>query len=193
MQLLKCPACGATVLDQVTSRVVVCEYCGSQFILDEDEADAVLEANASDENEEYYNQWESMAEFAQAACSDFLDEHGDDRFSVTGKIYGGLGVDDDEEIFIIHDDTMFGSGKNGFAITENGLYCREMGEPAGIFLDWASFAQYDKPYVADCYVLVNDVRVCYYTNDNDFLPYLQGLYDQLQEAAQYLTDWDEGE
>ena len=187
MKLMKCPACGAPIQGQVTSRVMVCEYCDSQFVLDEDTADAAMGAAESDEYEEYYGQWDSMAEFAHAACNDFLDDFGDDCFDVSKKIYDGLGIEYDEEVFMIHDDSMLGRGKNGFAITESGLYCREMSEPAALFLDWASYAEYDQPYIDGSYILANDVNICYYTNDSDLLPHLLGLYDLLHEACQYLA------
>ena len=190
MKLMKCPACGASIQNQVTSRVVVCEYCDSQFVLDEDMAEAVIEAGAADEYAEYYAQWESMAAFAADACADFLEEMGDDCVSVSKKIYDGLGIDPDEEVYLIHDDSMLGRGKNGFAIAETGLYCREMSEPEGIFLDWLSFAQYDDPYIDGSYIQVNDVSICYYTDNSDFLPDLLNLYVQLQDAARYLAYWD---
>ena len=192
MKIMKCPACGAPVQGQITSRMVVCEYCETQFVLDEDMASAVMEASEPDEYEEYYGQWDSMADFAAAACSDFLEDGAEDYFNVSNKIFYGLGIEDEEDVFLIHDDSMLGRGKNGFAITEAGLYCRDMGEPTSLFLDWASFAQYDQPYTEDTYVKVNDVKICYYTNDADFLPYLLALYDMLHAAAQYLA-WDDGQ
>jgi len=192
MKEMKCPACGAPVKGQITSRIVVCEYCDTQFVLDADMADAVEDAEELDEYEEYYYQWDSMAHFAADACSEFLDEVGDDSFVVSNKIYDGLGIDEDEEVYLIHDDSMLGRGKNGFAITEHGLLCREMGESSVMFFDWDTFAQYDQPYADGAYIAVNGVNICYYTDDSDLIPNLLGLYDMLHEASQYLVN-GEGE
>ena len=191
MKLMKCPACGASIQGQVTSRVVVCEYCDSQFILDEDTAEALIGASEVDEYEEYYGQWDSMAHFAADACDELFNDLGDGYFSVTNKIYDGLCIEEDEDVFLIHDDSMLGRGKNGFAITENGLYCREMSEKAPLFLDWDSFSQYDQPYIDGSYIRVNDVNICYYTDDSDLIPYLCEFYNILYEASQYLPGWRE--
>jgi len=191
MKEMKCPACGAPVRGQITSRIVVCEYCDTQFVLDADMADAIAGANELDEYEEYYYQWDSMAHFAADACSEFLEGFEDGTFAVTNKIFDGLSIEEDEDVYLIHDDSILGRGKNGFAITEGGLYCREMGEPVSLFLDWDSFAQYDQPYINDSYIEANGVKICYYTDNNDILPYLLGLYDMLHEASQYLSGFEE--
>jgi hypothetical protein len=115
---LKCPACGGIISQRITSRMITCEYCNSRFALDDDEADAFIE-----DDEEYYEEEDeaasslSMADFAAQACEDFLDEVGNSSsFNSSPKILRGLEVGD-EEVFLIHDDTLFKSGKNGFAIT----------------------------------------------------------------------------
>lgn len=190
MREMKCPACGAPVRSQITSRIVVCEYCDTQLVLDADMADAIADASNGelDEYEVDFSQWDSMPQFASDACSQFLAELGSERFSVTEKIYGGLGIDGNEEVYLIHDDSMFGRGKNGFAITKTGLYCREMGEPAAILLDWDSFAQYDQPYADGSYIAANGVYICYYTDDSDLIPYLLDLYCTLHAASRYMAN-----
>ncbi|MCL2560629.1 MAG: zinc ribbon domain-containing protein [Turicibacter sp.] len=40
----------------------------------------------------------------------------------------GRGMGDDEEIFLLYDDTVFGSGKNGVLLTTKGMYARGIGE-----------------------------------------------------------------
>ena len=191
MKLMKCPACGAPITGQVTGRVMVCEYCDSKFVLDQDMADAVAESDEVDEYEEYYGQWESIAEFAQAACEDFLDEVGYDCFNMSKRIYHGLGIDEEEDVYLIHDDSMLGRGKNGFAITDSGLVCRDMGDPMVQLLEWPAFAEYSQPYIEEPYIMADGVKLCYYTDDSDLMPHLLGLYESLHEAAQYLAYWDE--
>ncbi len=165
----------------------MCEYCETQFVLDADMADAVAGAEEVDEYAEYYGQWDSMAHFAADACSEVREELGDDYFVVSNKIFDGLGIGD-EDVYLIHDDSMLGRGKNGFAITENGLLCREMGESAATFFDWSTFSQYDQPYADGSNVAVNGISICYYTDDSDVIPYLLGLYQMLHDASQYLAE-----
>lgn len=193
MEELKCPACGAPIKGQITSRIVMCEYCETQFVLDADMADAVMDTAEVDEYAEYYGQWESMAHFAADACSEFLEGLDDDYFVVNDKIFDGLGIDEDEEVYLIHDDSMFGRGKNGFAITEHGLLCRDMGASSVTFFDWPTFSQYDQPYADGSNIAVNGYNICYYTNDSDLIPYLLGLYDMLHDACPYLAEDEEDE
>ena len=35
---------------------------------------------------------------------------------------------------------------------------------------------------------MNDVSICYYTDNSELMPYLLGLYNMLHEASQYLAD-----
>lgn len=180
---LKCPGCGAVIDQKITSRIVTCAYCGSRFALDGDEAEAFIESDDRyDEEEEERGSSSSMASFAAEACEEFLDNFDDgDRFESSSKILDGLGVGD-EDVFLIHDDTLFKSGKNGFAISEDGLYVRDLWEDA-LFYDWATFAEMDEPEVDDGSIKCGDDMVCYFTSDSDVLSALKKLYKKLQKHA----------
>lgn len=56
-----------------------------------------------------------------------LTESNPDTFKITNALIQYLGIPDNESIFIAHDDTLFGNGKLGFAITENGIYLKSSG------------------------------------------------------------------
>ncbi len=177
---MKCSACGATITRSLTSNMVICEYCGSRYLLDDDEEDILQEVSAYNELEEARSL--SIAEYAEQACANFLAGFDNGSFRETRKILRGLGVGDGENVFLIHDDTFMKSGKNGFAITDRGLYCREMSEEA-TFTDWQAFANLEEPVLDDCYIRCSGKSVCYYTDDNDLLPELMRLYWKLQRHA----------
>ena len=175
----KCPACGGAIAPSSSGNMVVCEYCGSRFILDDEEASAFQEdVGYSD----YVESSLSMADYAAEACEDFLASVDNDSFRETPKILKGLGVGSGENVYLIHDDTFMKSGKNGFAITECGLYCREMGEQA-TFTDWATYAGLEEPDLDGSYIRCDDASVCYFTDDSDLMPELLVLYRKLYRHA----------
>lgn len=184
MQLLtlKCPGCGAVMDQKITSRVLTCEYCGSRIALDGDEADAFIESDCDEHEEEKRGSSSSMADYAAEVCEEFLENFDNgDRFKSTSKILNGLGVGD-EDVYLIHDDTLFKSGKNGFAISEDGLYVRDLGEEA-LFYDWDTLADLDEPEVDNGYIRCGDDIICYFTCDNNVMPALKRLYQKLQKHA----------
>lgn len=184
MQLLelKCPGCGAVIDQKITSRIVTCQYCGSRFVLDGDEAEAFIESNDDYHEEEERGSSASMADYASEVCEEFLENFDSgDRFKSSSKILDGLGVGD-EDVYLIHDDTLFKSGKNGFAITEDGIYCRDLWEDA-VFYDWAAFAEMEEPHADNGSIKCGDDIVCYFTCDDDVLPALKKLYKKLYKHA----------
>lgn len=185
MQLLdlKCPGCGAVIDQRITSRIVTCQYCGSRFALDGDEADAFIEdVDDSYEGEERGSS-SSMASYAAEICEEFLENFDDgDRFKSSSKILDGLGVGD-EEVYLIHDDTLFKSGKNGFAISADGLYVRDLWEDA-LFYDWVTFAKLEEPELDEGGIKCGDDIVCYFTSDSDVLSALKRLYQKLHKHAE---------
>lgn len=184
MQLLdlKCPGCGAVIDQRITSRVVTCQYCGSRFALDGDEADAFIEKDDGYHEEEDRDPSSSMASYAAEVCEDFLDNFNNgDRFESSSKILDGLGVGD-EDVYLIHDDTLFKSGKNGFAITEDGIYCRDLWEDA-VFYDWETFADMEEPSADSGSIKCGEDVVCYFTCDDNVLPALKKLYKKLYKHA----------
>jgi transcription elongation factor Elf1 len=185
MQLLdlKCPSCGAVIDQRITSRIVTCQYCGSRFALEGDEAEAFIERGNDHPDEEERGSSSSMADYAAEVCKEFLESFDNgDRFKSSSKILDGLGVGG-EDVYLIHDDTLFKSGKNGFAITENGLYVRDLGGKA-LFYDWATFAGLDEPEADNGYIKCDDDIICYFTCDNNVMPALQRLYRKLHKHAE---------
>ena len=59
----------------------------------------------------------------ETLCNTFYMTHDKYHYQVSNALKAGLGIGD-EKIYLAHDDTLLGTGKNGFAITESGFYCR---------------------------------------------------------------------
>ena len=194
---INCPACGGVYDGRITSRFIICEYCGTRYSLGADELAALGFTDADGDgyddevdiqpNEEVDMSTDPMYQFARDACAKFLDEHGNhlDSFESTRKILAGLGIGG-VEVYLIHDDTMFKSGKNGFAITSAGIYCREMGDRKAHFVSWDDFVQRKAPELVDSYIRQNGTSVCYFTDNNDCRDDLLSLYQRLWRHGQNL-------
>ncbi len=170
--VVNCPACGGSYDGRLTSRFVTCEYCGTRFALSEDELNALGFTDADDdglddEDLEPDTSSDPMDVFAREACEASLKGVDESLFASSTKIVRGLNIRDGDDIYLIHDDTLFKSGKDGFAITSSGLYCREMGERSAHFVSWSDFAQGGKPELIDSYIRQDGTSICYFSDSND--------------------------
>ena len=186
--VVNCPMCGGRYSGSITSRFLTCEYCDSRFALDDEEMEALglggrHEEECDDADNEADEEYAGMdlLQIVEAECEDLLYRVDKDEFETSTKIERGLGIGAGEEIYLIHDDTIFGSGKNGFAITSAGLYCREMGDREAHFMSWEDFAhtRYSAT-IDDSYVRVDGTSVAYYTRGSDGKESLENLYQRLQ-------------
>ena len=185
-----CPSCGASYGGTVTGKYVTCEYCGTRFALSDDELAAmgVAGGDAGRGAVEIDTGSDPMYVFARDACARFLREADESSFESSAKVLKGLGIQSDDEVYLIHDDTMFKSGKNGFAITREGIYCREMGDRTAHFVSWADFGAASEPEVDDSYIKQGRKSVCYFTDDSDVLEgELFSLYRQLYIHARKMA------
>ena len=168
---ISCPACGATFSGPLTGRLITCEYCGTRYSLSKDEFEALGLADAGDADE--------------VPADDYVDQS---SFASAGKILRGLAIPDGSEVYLIHDDTMFKTGKNGFAITNDGLYCREFAEKTINFVNWKGLAECEELTCEDCYIRVDGMSVCYFTDDSDVLKDgLLKLYQKLHNHARKIV------
>jgi hypothetical protein len=184
---LNCPACGGEYGGRISSRFITCEYCGTRFGLGKDELEALGFVDVDGDGFDDSHPLPSLAAedvsddpmdvFANNACTQFLRKHAGDRdcFKPSRKILAGLGIDG-EAVYLIHDDTMFKSGKNGFAVTASGVYCREMGDKQAHFVSWGDLALGTEPQKDEdghSYVRQDGISLCYFSdNDRCFV----GLY-----------------
>jgi hypothetical protein len=198
---VQCPACGGVYGGRVTSKFITCEYCGSRYALSQSELGAFgfvdADGDGYDDNDSYrapktgrlssYGS-EPLYAVAEKECEKFLDDPDVDRghYSSTRKILQGLDIKNNDDVYLIHDDTLFKSGKNGFAITYSGLYCREMAEGSAHFISWDQFKQGDRPRIDDSYIRQRKTSICYFTDDSDERELLLDLYVRLWQHAQSL-------
>lgn len=98
-----------------------------------------------------------------------------------------LNVPAGETLLLAHDDTLFGTGKNGFILTNRGIYTKELMEKM-VFISWREFidGKVDRAPELSNAVLCNGKKIGYYTNMpkeiKSFWPELQSyLRQQLKE------------
>ena len=190
----KCPACDGVYDGRITSRYVTCEYCGTRFALTKDELEALgfvdADGDGFDDNDvptaasaDMDESSASMPEFAREACQAFLNGTDKSRFTSSDKILRGLGIKAGDDVYLIHDDTMFKSGKNGFAITDEGFLCREFGDRSSHLLTWESFAREKMPVIEDSYIRQDGVSICYFSDSDTVKKKLLELYVKLWRHA----------
>lgn len=90
----------------------------------------LMQAKASFQNNERQNP--ICDDAVKVLCNKFLLSHNASLFQCSPKLKAALGIAnmDDSDIYLARDDTVLKTGKNGFAITKDGIYCREMGAKA---------------------------------------------------------------
>ena len=189
--IANCPACGGRYDGEITTGILTCEYCGAKFALDSDEREMLDysdEGNYEEEEEE--EEIQSMDEFASEACERFLSMVGTDDFKRSDTLERKVGVEDFETVLICHDDTIFKTGKNGFVVTDYGLYCLEMGESEPNYMHWGTLCECHKPYIEGSYVVVDGMKVAYYTGNDSVRDEICSLYRKLRKHARKL-DWSE--
>lgn len=128
-----------------------------------------------------------MARFACDACAAFLASAGEEAvsFKSTKKILRGLDIARDTEVYLIHDATLFKSGKNGFAITERGFSCRDMGDPQAHTISWKELSRAEQPRQDGSHVRAGKLDLVYFSGEsgNDPSPALVALCQKLWEQA----------
>lgn len=141
---MKCPYCGAEV---VSRRCIYCDSDLLDFIrkngldlADFAEPESVKVPDEEMKEKKEVRSPEEVLADIRSLCLDLLNKYPDTfcAYDKNGTIIGGtavkkrlielLKIPAGEEIFLIHDDTMMHSGKNGFAITDHGFYCRKLWE-----------------------------------------------------------------
>jgi hypothetical protein len=119
----------------------------------------------TDSSESSYttDDWDSMLSSIKVDCELYLSDcNGAINYDITHKIKKGLDIMN-EEIYIAHDDTLFKSGQNGFAITACGISFRGIFESDIEFTSYDELAKVDKVYVSDSIIHADNHRVAYVT------------------------------
>ena len=118
MALVVCPECGR---ERVSINAAACPECG--FPIAEHFKNQAVSSGKQESSDtpDIYSEIKRL-------CKEFLENIGEDanQFKYTPKLKKGLELPDDAVVYLAHDDTLFHNGKNGFAITNLGIYCRDM-------------------------------------------------------------------
>lgn len=84
-----------------------------------------------------------------------------------------------ENVLLAHDDTFRRSGKNGFIMTERGIYTRKLWSEVS-FIDWKNFIG-SKIYQDTTCIICNGIPVGYYTPTQDMKDFWPALQAYLKE------------
>ena len=109
-------------------------------------------------------------------CQNFLSYK--DNKSINngqGKVRNTLNISDSDKIYLIHDDSWFSRGKNGFAITDKGVYVADFGEKAE-FMSWKEFRECEKVNIQGCCIRFDGKRVAYYTGGDRVRLQIEALF-----------------
>ena len=69
-----------------------------------------------------------------------------------------LKIPSGDTIYLIHDDSWFKRGKNGFAVTDRGVYVKDIGEAAD-FVPWEEFRKCKNIESKSCYVTSDERKI----------------------------------
>lgn len=131
-----------------------------------------------------YTRWKELLEEKaalglQEICDLFESKAGISNDAASEKLKKGLNISNDVFIYFAHDDSVFKNGKNGFAITNQGFFVREMFKKP-VFYSNDSLISAEHTYtVASGNVLVDDKTLFYITGD-------RVISNKLYIAAKYV-------
>lgn len=118
-------------------------------------------------------------------CEDFLSCHDKTIFMIPDKMIPCFGIPNGEKIYIAHDDTLLKTGKNGFIITERGIYCRGMSDKQTYFTSYTNLAKVATIIIKMGEILADDNKVAYYSGSNIDRQDLLNLLKNIQAISKY--------
>lgn len=182
------------------SNVGYCYYYGDGVSEDEDKAKEWLRKSAEQGDElaikwlhEWYNEGSGdsspipsdILDSIKTACESFMIMHDRSNYEASYKLKNFFGILD-EDVYLGHDDTLFKSGKNGFAITENGIYCREM---FGSYTNYVSFEELgnvENIYINGSEIYADGKIIAYITGSSDDKEDLKDLFEDIRMFASWI-------
>ena len=85
---------------------------------------------------------EALAAFAQEYIGrDMITGHKAFKPRNMQALRNALQIPETDEVFLAHDDTLFRTGKNGFAMCTSGMYCLELMEKMPTYMSWRTFIE----------------------------------------------------
>lgn len=134
----RCDHCGALIVPN-DEKTIKCEYCNSVYEFNDSENNFKTEAMT------HYELKDDYLDIIREACSNYPTQT---AYLVMGsdvtaskkreKAIKNFAVPN-EEIFYIFDTTIFGTCRNGYALSKSGLYFKDSNNKSGM-LSWDDFA-----------------------------------------------------
>ena len=91
------------------------------------------------------------------------------------NIINTLKIPSGDTIYLVHDDSWFKRGKNGFAITDRGVYVKDIGEAAD-FVPWEEFRKCKNIESKSCYVTADGRKIAYITGGDRLKSQVERLF-----------------
>ena len=110
-----------------------------------------------------------VTDAVEIICKIFKNGQKESIYRVSDTLKKTLSITENEKVYLAHDDTWLKTGKNGFAITEEGIYCRGLGIPKEAPLHYTSFRS-----LALCEQIHYGDEACYIYADEYLLAYITG-------------------
>lgn len=117
-------------------------------------------------------------ESIKTACEVFVMTHNTSQYDVSYKLKCTLGIEY-QDIYLAHDDTIMKSGKNGFAITEEGIYCRELFGAYTNYVTFEELARADSIYVSGSNIYADGEMIGYYSGSESERRNLKDLFEEI--------------
>ena len=140
---------------------------------DTQEPSAVIYARDILLNDGKVHEGSSIAEICQKFLS-YEENKGID----TGRkdnIINTLKIPSGDTIYLVHDDSWFKRGKNGFAVTDRGVYVKDIGEAAD-FVPWEEFRKCKNIESKSCYVTADGRKIAYITGGDRLRSQVERLF-----------------
>lgn len=123
---------------------------------------------------------EDTAESIKILCEAFVAMHDASKFELSYTLKQTLDIEYCNEIYLAHDDTLFRSGKNGFAITSDGIYCRQFMESYTSYISFNELYNTSNIYWRDSNIYADRSVLAYYTGSNSDKDDLVELFTQIK-------------
>ena len=110
-------------------------------------------------------------------CQKFLS-YEENKGIDTGRkdnIINTLKIPSGDTIYLVHDDSWFKRGKNGFAVTDRGVYVKDIGEAAD-FVPWEEFRKCKNIESKSCYVTADGRKIAYITGGDRLKSQVERLF-----------------
>ena len=121
-------------------------------------------------------------------CTTFKNTHNSSIYDESYKLKSVFHLLD-EEIYLAHDDTIFKNGKNGFAITVCGIYCREFMESYTTYVSFIDLACANCIYVKGSNIYADENLIAYISGiSHEEREDLKGVFEKIAKLVKVDLD-----